>query len=371
MAKKAKKSIIDMDLFCSAKQALEKEKSKTVLPMSPAIDYRLGGGIIEGSFCLIRGKAKAGKSLGCMELIVNALKQGRWAIYMDTESRLTASKYFIIDGFNILDHPKFLLLNSESSKNGEFIGGEKMYGMIIQMMKTPKYKGALYIVDSLSCVLTQELIDDPEVNSQRRDACPKLNADFCKKVTPYIRLSNSILVGVQHLQVDMSPNAHGRLMAIGGNRLEYTADIVLESKHSPLDLDGNNISAGFEKGGQEIDGLLIRYDIPYNKLLGPFVAKERDEKVQNYYKFGKGCWKGRELLFVLNELGLINKAGSWISFITEKITDRVQGADKAAKIIEDNLEYFEQIVKDYYVESYGINYNFVSKVEESDEDSDD
>lgn len=363
---KAKKKLIDMSLFCSAAQALTKEKNKSLLPLSPAIDYRLGGGIPEGSLVLIQGKAKCGKSLTCMEAVVNALRQGRKVFYFDSECRLTASKYFIIDDFDILNHPNFFLQNADSAdKDGNLIGGEKMYSMIIQMMKLPKNKGALYIVDSLSDVVTQECLDDPEVSAQRRDQTPKLNADFLKKVKADIRRSNSIVIGVQHLQVDMSPNAHGALKPVGGDRLQYSSDICLLSKHSPLNHDGENIGSGFEKGEENINGLLIRYDLPFNKLLAPFVAKERTEKIQNYYKFSRGCWKSREMLSVLTELGLISISGSWISFLTEKAIDKVQGAEKAAIAIEDNIEYFEGILKKYYEETYGVNYNYVP----SDEDS--
>lgn len=324
------KNLIDMSLFSSAAESLEKEKNKSMINLSPALDLRLGGGVLEGSFVLIRGKAKCGKTLTCIEAAISALKQGRKVFYFDTECRMTASKYFILEDFDILNHPNFKLMNSETMVDGKFIGGEKMYEMIIQMMKLPKYRGALFIVDSLSDVITQETLDDAKVTAQRRDAVPKLNADFCKKVKPYIRVSNTILIGIQHLQTSMDPNQHGALKPVGGDRLEYACDIVLLSKHSPLNHNGDNISGGFEKGADNIDGLLIRYDIPYNKLLGPYVAKEREEKIQNYYKFGKGCWKSREILDVLTELGLVDygKTG-WVTFMTEKISDKVQGDRKS------------------------------------------
>lgn len=353
------KNVVDMDMFCSAKDALEVEKSKSLLSFSPAIDYRMGGGIPEGSFLLIQGKQKCGKSLTCMEIAVNGLKQGRHVFYFDTECRITPSKYFVIDGFDLLTHPKFHLMNSESSKDGEIIAGDKMYGIIIQMMKIPKYHGSVFIVDSLSSVTTQECLDDPVVTHQRRDPVPKLNSDFCKKVAPYIRRSSAILVGVQHLQASQNPSAHGALEPIGGLKLLYQSDLVLISKHSPLTLDGESVGSGFEKGGDPIDGMLIRYDLPYNKLLGPYVAKDKNEKIQNYYRFGKGCWKSRELVDVLNEIGLLTYGKSgWISFMTDKYSEKVQGAEKAADIIENDLPYFEEIMKKYYIDTYDINYNF-------------
>lgn len=365
MAKK--KSLIDMDLFCSASDALNLEKSKTLLQVTPAIDYRLGGGIPEGSLVLIRSKPKVGKTLCCMEIAVNALKQGRWVAYFDTECRITPSKYFNIDGFDILNHPKFLLMNSESGKKKEFIGGEKMFSTIINMMKSPKYRGSVYIVDSLSCVITQDTIDDPDVKCDRRDSSPKMIADFLKKSSPYIRMSDAIIAMVQHMAVDMSPTGHGRLLALGGSRVEYACDIVLESKHSPLNLNGDSVGSGFAKGDEVTEGVLMRLDIPANRLLGPYVAKDKDEKIHNYYKFGKGCWKAMEIYNVLNELGLISKSGAgWSSFMTDKFSDKVQGAEKAADLIEENLEYFEDLLKKYYEEEYKVSYDF--KPEESNDD---
>ncbi len=366
MAKK--KNVIDMTLFCSAKDALTAEKNKTILPVSPSLDLRTGGGILEGSFVLIQGKAKCGKTLTCMEITVNALKQGRWVIYFDTENRMTASKYFQIEGFDILNHPKFLLMNSESSKSGEIISGDKMYSTILQMMKSPKYKGAVFIIDSLSDVITQDVLDDPNVTAQRRDSTPKLNADFCKKVGPFIRGSNSILVGVQHLQQDISPNGHGALKPVGGDRLNYRCDYVFLSKHNPLNLEGNTVNGGFAKGDDPIEGLLIRYDITANKLLGPFVAKDGPEKIQNYYKFGYGCWWEKEALEVFKELGLVSLGGAYYTFMTEKFSEQVKGTQRALDLIRENKEYFNSVLQDYYKNTYGVNYNFSESVETEEEE---
>lgn len=370
MAKKASKktSVIDMNMFCTAKKAMEIEKAKTMLNVSPSIDLRTGGGILEGSFVLIQGKAKCGKTLTCMEIALNAILQGRWVIYFDTENRLTASKYFDVGGLDILNHPKFLLLNSESSNDEKVISGDDMYSTILQMMKDPKFRGAVFIIDSLSDVITQDVLDDPKVSAQRRDSTPKLNADFCKKVGPYIRKSNAIVVGVQHLQQDISPTGHGALKPVGGDRLNYRCDYVFLSKHNPLNLDGNTVNGGFSKGGEVIDGLLIRYDIPANKLLAPFVAKEPTEKVQNYYKFGLGCWWALEALDVLKELGLLSQGGAYYAFMTEKISSKVKGQEAALELIENNKEYFKKIFDDYYIETYGINYNFTTPDEETEEE---
>ena len=363
MAKK-KTGLIDEDIFCSAEDILNHEDNLTVIPSCPSIDWRLGGGILEGSIVLLRSLAKVGKTLLAMEIARNALKQGRYVIFTDTEVRLTGKKYFIYEEF--LNNPRFKLIKSDIvNGNGDnvVLSGEKLYSTQLAMMKIPKYKGAVYITDSISCILTEECLNDKDVKPDRRDQTPKLNADFLKKMSPFLKMSKSVFVGIQHMQVDMSPTGNGRLKPIGGDRLEYASDIVLEAKHRPQDLDGNSISSGHAKGEDGNTGALARWDLPYNRLLGPYCAKERDEKILNYYKHGSGCWRAKELIPILYNIGYVNYGGSWITFSTDKIDEKVQGAEKAAKIIEDNIEHFEELVQRYYSETYKVNYNFVPSEE--------
>ena len=305
-------------------------------------------------------------TLTALEIARNALKQGRYVVFVDTEVRLTGKKYFIYNEF--LSNPKFKLIKADIKVNGktEFLSGEKIYSDIITMMKLPKYTGAVYIVDSISCVITKECIDDKEVRADRRDQTPKLNADFLKKMSPFLKMSKGVFVGIQHLQIDMSPTGHGRLKPIGGDRLEYASDIVLEAKHRPQDLEGNSISGGHAKGEDGNAGALVRWDLPYNRLLSPYCAKEKDEKILNYYRHGQGCWRSLELFSILYEIGYANVSGSWITFTTDKIDARVQGKEKAADIVEENLAYFEELVQKYYTETYKVKYDFTPS-EDGDE----
>ena len=165
--------------------------------------------------------------------------------------------------------------------------------------------------------------------------------------------------------VDTSPMGMGKLVPKGGNGLEYDADIVLESKHRQINLNGESIALA--KDEEELDGQMVRWDIPYNKLLAPYVAKENDQKVLNYYKFGEGCWWAKEAIEVLKMIGLVVQGGAYYTFMTDQITDKVQGAQKALDLVEENQEYFKQLLKNYYTETYGVKFEFVPKVIEEEE----
>ena len=70
-------------------KALEKEYGKsafftadtllnvedTVIPVSPALDLILSGGIPEGSFVLLTGPPKIGKTTMCLQFAANAQKE--------------------------------------------------------------------------------------------------------------------------------------------------------------------------------------------------------------------------------------------------------------------------------------------------------
>lgn len=350
------KSIIDEDLFLSIEELMgEVNSSKVVLPTTPAIDYRIGGGFLGGSLVLIRSKPKVGKTATAMQIVANALKQGRYGVVADAENRFFAKKYLLQYGDTFTNNEKFKLLKSKVGEKQ--ISGEVIYDTILTMMKLPKYRGAVYVIDSVSKITPQCTIDDESVKPDRRDLTPKLNADFCKKAGSLIRTSESIVIGIQHLITDTSPMGMGRLTPDGGTKLSYEADYVLESKHGQLNLDGESIA--LEKGNDQLDGQLVRWDLPYNKMLAPYVSKDNASKILGYIKFGEGCWWAKEALAVLENIGLVMRGGAWYTFMTEKISDKVQGAEKAMEVIAKNRDYFEGVLQQYYIDTYGVSYNFI------------
>jgi recombination protein RecA len=67
------------------------DEEKIVIPVSPAIDIALRGGIPEGSVCTFSGKSGSGKSTTALQIAANAQKKeygSRKIYYADVECRL-------------------------------------------------------------------------------------------------------------------------------------------------------------------------------------------------------------------------------------------------------------------------------------------
>lgn len=359
-ATKAKDKVTDESVFTSAEEAMQECINLSVIPTSPSIDFRLGGGIPEGSFVLLRTRPKVGKTSLAMQIAQNALEQGRKVYFVDSERRLTAYKYFQVKGFDI-DNPNFKIFRS---KNQTILCGEEIYHTVIALMKNPENAGAVFIIDSFSRIIGRETLEDTDVRSDRRDTAPKLNEDFCKKVGNLLRVNRCVLIGIQHMMVDTSPMGMGKLVPKGGNGLEYDADIVLESRHRQLDLNGESIAMA--KDEDELTGQMVRWDLPYNKLLAPYVSKENDQKILNYFLFGEGVWWAKEAMPVLEELGLLTRGGAWYTFTTDQIDKKVQGTDNAIQVIDENRDYFQMLIQNHYTETYGVSFEFIKpELEES------
>jgi len=359
---KAKKPLIDKNLFQSAASIITKEKaSPYVVSVGPSLDAKLGGGIPEGSLVLIRTPPKLGKSMCAMQIATNALAQGRYVIYADVECRLLGEKYFQIKGLDI-NNPKFLILRSQEGV--PVLSGDKIYKTIKDMMGLPKYKGAVYVIDSFSKIIPEDTLNDIDIKGNRRDTTPKLNADFCKKIGNLVRTTRSIVIGIQHFITNTSGYGDP-LVPDGGVKLEYECDIVLEARHKPYDWDGSRLN---NKDGESLKGQLIKWQMPYNKKLAPYVSKENP--INSYLRFGEGIYWAMEALEVLPETGLLTTKGAWYYFMLPDGTEiRAQGSDKAVAVIEENLELFQKIIKDYFIEKYSISYDFVPPEEDGEEEA--
>lgn len=352
--------VIDKDMFCSAQEVLSEEKSNIFLPVSPAIDYRLKGGIPSGSLVLLRTLAKVGKTTLAMQIAANALEQGRYVVYADTERRLEGTKYFSVSNFDT-SNKKFMVLRA---KRGEkLISGDEIYTTIKNMMMIPKYRGAVYVIDSFSKVIPRATLDDNEIRADRRDSTPKLNADFCKKAGNLCRISDSIVIGIQHFIND--PNSMGDpLKPDGGDKLHYECDIVLETKRKAVMWDGKPVNLS---GDEVLPGLLVRFNIPVNKRGTIYISK--DDPIMSYIKFGEGVWWAREALDLLIRLGICyTKGNGRYVFITADGEVNAHGAEKAVAVIESNRQYYSSVIRDFMIKEYNISYDF--KQQDVDEDDD-
>ena len=112
----------------------------------------------------------------------------------------------------------------------------------------------------------------------------------------------------------------------GGNALKFYSSVRLEIRRK----------ATLKKGEENV-GNHVGVKVVKNKVAAPFKTAEFD------IMFGSGIDYEGELIDLGVNYGVIEKAGSWISFADEKLG---QGKEGARAFLKDNSEIADKIKKE-------------------------
>jgi len=314
------------DILTSAHAVVDREK--VVIPVSPKLDLILGGGISEGSFVIFTGQPKVGKSFLSLDFASTCQRpefggefcpEGRDVYYYNIEGRLKKRDLEGIPGLNL---DKFHIIES---KPGKILHGEE-YLQIEQTLISNK-PGSVHINDSFSALCTEAEITT-EMNQMQRADGAKLLYKFCRKVSNIIPVNNNIVIGVTHLIGN--PTGYGKAFKEkSGQAIAYQVDTKLHAVSMKPWKNSNE-----EQIGQETEWQCV------TSSLGP-----PGKKTTSYLRYGGGIDKEQELVSLATDIGLISKAGSWLTldFINGDKEDKpkFQGLEKARQAIVDNPEWKE------------------------------
>ena len=152
-----------------------KKKDYKTLSVSPNLDLALNGGLLEGTWTIISGNPKGGKSTTALQICKNAQDEGRNVIYLDAESRLKDYNLVGVQGLNL---DEFQVVHGEDE--GDALAAEDFLKIAESMFKMPKNKGAVCVIDSCSSLVPRaELEEDP--SATLRASLPKLLSHWVKK----------------------------------------------------------------------------------------------------------------------------------------------------------------------------------------------
>ncbi len=174
------------------------DKESIVIPVSPALDMILSGGIPEGSFVVFTGQPKCGKTTSALtfaataqnELYQGDLKKPRHVYYLNIEGRL---KKRDLEGIPNLDLTRFSVIGSQE---GKILHAEEYLQIAERIIN--EEPGSVLIIDSYSALCTEAEITSDMDKMQRADGA-KLLAKFCRKVANVIPVNRNIVIGITHL----------------------------------------------------------------------------------------------------------------------------------------------------------------------------
>lgn len=305
------------------------DKTTMIIPLSPSLDIVLNGGIPEGSFVVLTGQPKCGKTTTSLDFAATAqrkeyahgsFKDGREVYYLNIEGRL---KKRDLEGIPGLDLSRFHVIGSQQ---GKILHAEEYLQIGERIIN--EIPGSVIIIDSYSALCTEAEITSDMDKMQRADGA-KLLAKFCRKVANVIPVNKNIVIGITHLMGN--PTGYGaEFKEKSGQAIAYQTDIKLRAKtFKPWTL-----SADSTQIGQEIEWQVLC------SALGP-----PGGSITSYLRYGSGIDKHTELINFAVDIGLINKGGAWYTYNTEKF----QGMEKLRQYFIDNPDHYinlEKSVKD-------------------------
>jgi recombination protein RecA len=304
------------------------DRKSVIIPVSPSLDIVLNGGIPEGSFVVLTGQPKCGKTTTSLDFAATAqrpeyqgvLKTPREVYYLNIEGRL---KKRDLEGIPSLNLDRFHVIGSQQ---GKILHAEEYLQIAEKIIN--EIPGSVLIIDSYSALCTEAEITSEMDKMQRADGA-KLLAKFCRKVSNVIPVNKNIVIGITHLMGN--PTGYGaEFKEKSGQAIAYQTDIKLRAKtFKPWTL-----SADSTQIGQEIEWQVIC------SSLGP-----PGGNITSYIRYGQGVDKYMEAITLASDMGIIHKGGAWYTLTALEDKPKFQGAEKVRQYLLQNTDAYSGLVK--------------------------
>lgn len=304
------------------------DEAVQIIPVSPAIDIGLNGGIPEGSWFTLTGLAKRGKTTLALHFAAKCQLPeygARPVFYINIEGRL---KKMNLTGIKGLDISKMKIIGSTQ---GNILSAED-YLAIAETIAS-SIPNAVIIIDSYSALCTESETTKGMDEQQRADG-QKLLAKFCRRMANVVPVNKTIIIGITHLMGN--PTGYGGDREKGGYAIAYQADVKL--KAGALEKITN-------KQGRQI-GQKVEWSVEVSAL-GPPGAK-----IASTIRYGVGIDETAELIDLAVELGVIEQKGSWFNFnpdmiesTDEAFAQKSQGKDGLWDMLNNDRFVYEGVDK--------------------------
>lgn len=290
------------------------KQSNKIVPISPVFDIHLGG-IEEGTWTLVSGLPKVGKTTTVLQICANAQAMGKHVYYGIPEGRLKDRDITGIEGFSQSDD----LFTPIASTEAQLLTAEDhltIYRDIIQNIP-----GCVLVIDSASALCAAKE-QSGEITAQARNDGPKLLATFCRQMASIVPVRKTIVIMIQHLIANTSGYG-AKFMEDGGNKIQYQCDNKVRCRGKADWMDGD-IQVG----------QVVTWDIETASL------KKPGAKFESYLRYGFGLDKYMEISKLAVDLGVITKGGAWFTLPNG---DKIQGENGLREMIATDKKLYKEI----------------------------
>jgi len=289
------------------------EASKNIPVLSTgafSLDLALGvGGLPRGRVVEIYGQESSGKTTLTLHVIAGAQKAGGLAAFVDAEHAMDPN-YARRIGVNLDD----LLVSQPNS-------GEEALTITEQLVKS----GALdvVVVDSVAALAPQAELDG-NMGDSHMGLQARLMSQAMRKLTSAISQTKTLCIFTNQVRDKIGVMFGNPETTPGGRALKF---------YSSVRLDIRRIAA-IKSGDGKVVGNRTRVKVVKNKVAPPFTEAEFD------ILYAEGISKEGAVIDAANDLGLLDKRGTWLSYEGQQLG---QGRDAARENLRSDPDLLAKL----------------------------
>jgi recombination protein RecA len=275
------------------------------IPLSPALNPVLGGGIPEGSWFILTGPPKFGKTTTLLDFCATCQTEQygeRDVYYLDVEGRLKKMNLTGVKGLR-LDKLKII-----RSKKGCILSGEAFLDIGLQVLEN--HPGSILVIDSVSALCgANEMSKD--MSEATMGGTSIAQGRFVRKAANIMPINKNIIIGITHQNASLAMFG-SPVREKTSNALAYQADVKIKAK---------KIDA-WKVGNKQV-GQIVTWNVMVSALGPP------GGEVQSYLRYGHGIDKMTELIVMATQLGILSKPEKqqWYTFEYNGEEKKISGLD--------------------------------------------
>ncbi|MDR2901837.1 MAG: recombinase RecA [Lactobacillales bacterium] len=278
---------------------------------SLGLDLALGiGGLPKGRIVEIYGPESSGKTTLALQVVAESQKKGGVCAYIDAEHALDPT-YAGKLGVKIND----LLISQPDT-------GEQALEIADTLVRSGTID--VLVVDSVAALVPKAELEG-DMGDSHMGLQARLMSQALRKITANVSRTNTLVIFINQIRMKIGVMFGSPETTTGGNALKFYASVRLDIRR-----------IGAVKDKENTIGNQTRVKIVKNKVAPPFKTVEFD------ILYGEGISKMGEVLDLGVKIGLVEKAGSWFSYKSDRIG---QGRESAKTYFKENPKVADEIEK--------------------------
>lgn len=301
-------------------------RDRPTVSISPAWDWASGGGISVGSWGVINGPSKIGKSLVTFQVMANAQEQlGMKALIAPVEGRYNRRDMDNIHNLDKSSNKLEILFSTEDN----ILSAEKQLEILDAKMRAEKR--LIIFIDSFSALMEEDR--HQEFGKSTRGKLGQLLSAFCNRNAHVVPLREHIVLGVTHT------------IANTGNGMATKYEKMPSSMSYQHDFKAKWIwskDSEWMSGNDQI-GLCTKWKIETHTNNVP-INREFVSRIL----FNHGISHEAEIMDFALQYGFIKKAGAWYSYEEGETKLKGQGWDGFFELLcaPENKHIYDAIHKE-------------------------